>query len=150
MTDPARPWLLGAAGISFAASLLHFACIVFGAPLYRAVGAGERIAHMAERGHVLPHIYAAMIGGVLAVWGLYALAATGLLPRLPLMKPVLVAIIIVLLARGLGYPVMRVWRPDLSQSFLLWSSAIVTIYGLCFAVGVWRAGPHLNPGSSLN
>ena len=146
MTDAARPWLLAAAAISIAASALHFACIVFGAPLYRAVGAGERMAHMVERGRILPHIYAAGIGTVIAVWALYALAAAGLLPRLPLMKPALVSISIVLLARGLGYPVMRVWRPDLSQTFLLWSSAIVTLYGLCFAVGAWKAWPALSKG----
>ena len=146
MTEAARPWLLMAAAISIAAGALHFACIAFGAPLYRALGAGERIAHMVERGRVLPHIYAAAIGTMLAIWAIYALAAAGLAPRLPLMKPALVAISMILLARGLGYPLMRMWRPDLSQSFLVWSSAIVTVYGLCFAVGAWKAWPVLSKG----
>ena len=139
-------WLVSAAAISFVASALHFACIVVGAPLYRAAGAGERLAQMVERGRVLPHIYAAGIGTVLAVWGVYALAATGFAPCLPLMRVALVAIAAILLARGLAYPLMRVWRPDLSQSFLLWSSVIVTVYGLCFAVGAWKAWPALSEG----
>lgn len=146
MTDAARPWLLIAAAISLVASALHFACIVFGAPLYRALGAGEHLANMAERGRALPHIYAAVIRTIIAVWALYALAAAGLFPRLPLMKAALVAISAILLARGFAYPLMRLWRPDLSPSFLLWSSAICAIYGLCFAVGAWKAWPALSKG----
>lgn len=146
MSDAARPWLMAAAVMSFAASALHFACIIFGAPLYRALGAGERIAHMAERGHILPHVYAAVIGTILAIWGLYALSAAGVMPRLPLVKVALVAISTVLLIRGLSYPLMRLWRPDLSQSFLIWSSAICMIYDLCFAVGAWKAWPALSKG----
>jgi hypothetical protein len=146
MTDAARLWLLTAPAISAVASALHFACIVFGAPLYRAVGAGEHMASWVERGRVLPHIYAAAIGTVIAVWALYALSAAGVAPRLPLIRTALVAISVVLLARGLSYPLMRLWRPDLSQSFLIWSSTIVTIYGLCFAVGTWKAWPALSEG----
>ena len=146
MMTTARPWLLAAAFISAAASALHFACIVVGAPLYRAAGAGERIAHMVEQGRILPHLYAAAIGTIIAVWGLYARPAAGLAPRLPLLRTALVAISLVLLARGLGYPLMRVWRPELSQAFLAWSSAICTLYGLCFAIGTSKAWPALSKG----
>jgi hypothetical protein len=144
--DAARPWLVAACAISIAASALHFACIIMGAPMYRAVGAGEPLARMVERGQALPHIYAAAIGAVLAVWALYAASAAGLAPRLPLMRTALVAISAVLLIRGLGFPLMLAWRPDLSSSFLLWSSLIVTVYGLCFAVGTFKGWPMLSEG----
>jgi hypothetical protein len=34
-------------------------------------------------------------------------------------------------------------RPDLSAQFMLWSSLIVLVYGIAYAVGTWRAWPHL-------
>jgi hypothetical protein len=31
------------------------------------------------------------------------------------------------------------------DSFALWSSAIVLVYGLCYAIGTWRAWGRLRP-----
>jgi hypothetical protein len=34
-------------------------------------------------------------------------------------------------------------RPDLSPAFMFWSSLIVLVYGIVYAIGTWRAWPHL-------
>ncbi len=130
--------------MSVAASLLHLACIVGGPPWYRFFGAGERMAQGAERGAAFPALATLAIAAVLAIWAAYALSAAEVIGRLPLMRTALVLISAVLLLRGLGLPVMRLWRPDLSSPFLYWSSAIVLIYGLLFAVGTWKAWPYLS------
>ena len=35
-------------------------------------------------------------------------------------------------------------RSDLSAAFIFWSSVVVLIYGLAYAVGTWRAWPSLS------
>ena len=125
--------------MSVAASALHLAYIVGGPTWYRAMGAGEAMARAAERVAVAPALVTLAIAAVLAVWAAYAFSAAGAIVRLPLLRPALVAIAAVLIARGVGLPLMRLWRPDLSSAFLYWSSAIVLVYGLTFAVGTWKA-----------
>jgi len=95
-----NPWLLAAAGANALAALLHLACIAFGAQWYRAMGAGEAMAQMAERGDWTPAVAAAGIACVLSTWSLYALSGAGAIRRLPLLRPALWAITGVYLLRG--------------------------------------------------
>jgi len=55
----------------------------------------------------------------------------------------LVAITAIYLLRGLVFVPMNLWRPTHSDSFAIWSSAIVLVY----CVGTVRAWPHLAPGT---
>ena len=137
-----RSLLIAAGWMSIAASLLHAACIIGGPSWYRFFGAGEKLARAAERGSPVPAIITAGIATVLGVWAVYAFSGAGVIGRLPLLRTALVAISAVLLVRGLGLPLMQIWRPDLSSAFLYWSSAIVTVYGFAFAIGtasMWAA-----------
>ncbi len=137
-----RGWLVVAGGLSALASALHLGCIAGGAPWYRFFGAGERIAKMAERGwHAVP--VTLLIAGVLAAWAAYALSGAQLIPRLPLLRPALVAITAVYLLRGLILVPMLAFRPATVTPFWVWSSALVLAYGLVHAVGTYRAWPEL-------
>jgi hypothetical protein len=142
--NPGSGWLIAAGWMSVAASLLHVACIIGGPDWYRFFGAGEEIARAAERGAWMPTILTLFIAGVLATWAAYAFGAAGKFIRLPLMRTALIAIGLVLLLRALGGLVGHLWRPDLSDTFMLWSSLIVLVLGLCFAIGTWRAWPALS------
>ena len=73
---------LAAALFDTAAALAHFACIVWGRGL-RLMGAGERMARMAEAGHWYPPLVSAAIGVVLSLLAGYALAGAGLLGPCP-------------------------------------------------------------------
>jgi hypothetical protein len=142
---PRNSWLIAGGWLSVAASLIHLATIVGGPDWYRFFGAGEGVARAAERGSWSPGLMAGAIAAVLAIWAAYAFAGAGLVRRLPLMRTALVAISLVYLARGLLVlhpPAFN--RPDLSPEFMLWSSLIVLVYGICYAVGTWRAWPHLS------
>ncbi len=135
-----NPWLVAAGCASLAAAALHLACIVGGPSWYRALGAGEGMARAAERGSSGPALITAAIAAILALCAAYAFSGAGLIGRLPLLRFGLVAITAVFLLRGLVLfypPVLR--RPDLSDSFLLWSSLIVLAIGILFAVGTWQA-----------
>lgn len=99
--------LAAAAACDFAAALAHFACIVIGAPAFRALGAGERMARLAASGHWYPRMVAFAIGGVLCVWAGYALGGAGLAVRLPGTRFALVAIACVLLMRACAFPWLR-------------------------------------------
>lgn len=137
----ANRWLLMAAALSLIGALLHLACIAGGPDWYRALGAGEGLARAVERGHLRPHVMTAGIAAVLLAWVAFALSAAAMLPPLPLTRIALVAITLVLLARGLLIFVPGLWRPDLGFSFKFWSSLYVLAMAASFGIGAaqrWR------------
>ena len=135
-----NPWLIVGGGLSFAAAMLHLACIVGGPAWYRALGAGEGMARAAERGDWRPAAITALIAGLLGLASAYAFSGAGAIARLPLLKAALLVISAIFLIRGLVlFRPSLLGRPDLSPGFLLWSSLIVLAIGLIHAVGTWRA-----------
>jgi hypothetical protein len=131
-----------------AASLLHVAIIVGGPDWYRFFGAGERMARLAARGSMYPTVLTVVIAAVLGVWALYAFSGAGVIRRLPLLRLVLPLVAAVFLARGiLGVPVVMLAEHPYAvelrsrMTFMIVSSAICVVLGLCYAVGaaaVWK------------
>jgi hypothetical protein len=147
VTNGARPWLIAAGALSAVASIAHFACIFGGPDWFIFLGAPKGYAYAAARGAILPYVIAAALGTIIAVWAAFAFSAAGIIRRLPLSRLALVLISAVLLARGFGYfivPGAKFWRPDLSLTFMWWSSSICIVMGACFALGTWRAWPALS------
>ena len=134
-----RKWLVAAAVMSFAASLLHIATIAGGGDWYRFLGAGEQMARLDESGSWRPALLTLFISAILAGWGLYALSATGLIRRLPFLRTALLAIVAVLALRALQVFFPATWGPELGFTFMAITSAIVATMGLTFAVGTIRA-----------
>ena len=137
-------WLMAGGSLSVVAALLHLAIIVGGPDWYRFFGAGEAMARAAERGSARPVIITLGIAAILLVWAAYAFSGAGLIRRLPLLRTALVAISAVYLARALVPLPMILARPNLVDPFLMWSSAIVLLYGLAYAIGTWSAWPRLS------
>jgi hypothetical protein len=137
-------WFLLAGILNAAAALAHLACIFGGPPWYRFFGAGERMARLVERGSMRPALITLTITTILAVWSAFALSGAGLIARLPLLRPVLMAITIIYLLRGLAYPLMVKTMPDRSLAFLRWSSVIVFAIGLVHAAGLVTGWQSLN------
>ncbi len=137
-----NPWLIVGGWLSTAAALLHVAVIVGGPDWYRFFGAGEQMARMAEQGSPVPALVTLAIAALLAVWAAYAFAGAGLIRRLPLMRTALVAITAIYLLRGLLIiPVLM--KPG-APAFDIWSSLIVLVYGIVYALGTWRAWHQLS------
>lgn len=130
------------------AALLHVAIILGGPDWYRFFGAGERMAWLAARGSIYPAVVTACIAAILGVWALYAFSGAGVIRRLPLLRLALALIAAVYLARGiLGVPVVLfvddVYTNQLKakMTFMVVSSAICVVLGLCYAIGgarLWR------------
>jgi hypothetical protein len=105
------------------------------------------MARMAEQGSIRPTLITLAIAALLAIWSAYAFAGAGRLRRLPLMRTALVAITAVYLLRALMLAPLAALRPDLVTPFDVWSSLIVLVYGLCYAIGTRRAWPSLSTRS---
>lgn len=140
-------WLFAAGALSAIAAALHIGCVLGGPSWYRLLGAGEAMARLAERGSPTPALYAVVIGGVLCGWSAYAFSGSGALPRLPLLRPVLVAICSVYLIRAAGLPVLLRYAvvPGRSASFIVWSSLIVLLFGVVHAIGTYESWADLKP-----
>lgn len=130
--------------LSAVAAMLHLAVILGGPDWYRFFGAGEKMARMAGQGSIVPTLITIGIATVLAVWAAYAFAGAGLIPRLPLMRTALVMISAVYLLRGLVLIPALALNPGGVTPFVIWSSVIVLVYGLAYAVGTWIAWPDLS------
>ena len=150
-----NPWLMAAGLLSLAAAVLHLAILAGGPDWYRFFGAGEGMARAAERGEAMPALVTLGIAAALAIWAAYAFAGAGAIRRLPLMRTALVLISAVYLLRALSLAPLLALRPHLVDSFAIWSSAIVLVYGVCYAVGTasaWRAlsRPRFDASSRLS
>lgn len=138
-SNPGSSWLIAAAALSAAAALLHLGCIAGGPDWYRFFGAGEGMARAAARGELRPSLITLGIATILAVWAAYAASGAGLLPRLPLLRTALVAITAIYLIRALAFVPLHLWRPQHSDAFAIWSSAIVLVFGVIHLIGLTRA-----------
>lgn len=136
MAAAANPFLLAGGILSGLAALAHLGCIVFGPSWYLFLGAGERMARMAEAGRWQAGAIALALAAVLALWSLYALSGAGVLPRLPLLRLALCAIAGVYLLRGLAFVPLMARIPGNSLSFWLVSSGICLAIGAIHAIGL--------------
>ena len=140
---PVNYWLISGGLLSAIAALMHIAIIIGGPDWYRFFGAGEGMARAAEQGRLMPTLITLGIATMLAIWAAYAFSGAGLIPRLPLLRTALVIISSIFLLRALAVVPFLLTPTEQSTAFWLWSSAIVLIYGLAFAIGTWRAWPRL-------
>ena len=142
-----NPWLDAGGVLSLIAAILHLAVIAGGPDWYRFFGAGEEMARMAEQGSPLPALVTLGIAAILAIWAAFAFSGAGRIRRLPLLRTALVAISTIYLVRGLLIvPVLLQEQP---RSFDIWSSAIVLVYGLAYAIGTAQAWRDLTPEESV-
>jgi len=130
--------------LSAAASVLHLAVIAGGPDWYRFFGAGEGMASLAAQGSWIPTVTTLGIASVLAIWSAYAFSGAGLIPRLPLARTALVLISAIYLLRGLVLIPALIVNGGAVMPFVLWSSLIVLVYGLAYAIGTWIAWPALS------
>lgn len=119
-----------------AAAVAHLACIFWGARGLRLLGAGERIAGLAEAGHWYPPLISAAIGALLSLLTAYALSGAGLLDPLPGRRPVLTLAGAVFLARAAAAPWLRPLFQGNSIRFWRVSSTICLALGLLHLAAV--------------
>jgi hypothetical protein len=121
--------------LSAAAAVAHLACIVIGAPAYRFMGAGERMACAVEARKLRPTLVTLALALVLLVWSAYALSGAGLIATMPFTKVALVLICAAYLARAVGFTFLKPVFPENSHTFWLVSSLICGLFGLVHLYG---------------
>lgn len=136
-------WLITGGVLSVFAAAMHLGIIIGGPDWYRFFGAGEVMAQAAEQGRLIPALITLGIAAILMVWAAYAFSGAGLIARLPLLRSGLVLISTIYLLRALAVIPMLLRPTEQGNAFWLWSSAILLIYGLCYAIGTWRAWADL-------
>lgn len=133
--------LLFAAGLTALAALAHMACILVGAPAYRLMGAGERMARAAEQKKLKPTLITLVIVIVMVFWSTYALSGAGVIGPLPMTPIALVTIGLVLLSRAVAFPLLRPVFPENSMTFWVVSSGLCLVMGASYllgAIAVWE------------
>ena len=136
-------FLIAGAALSALAAVLHLGCIVFGAPWYRFLGAGEQMAEMDLAGHWYPTVATLVITVMLLVWSLYALSGAGVIRKLPLTRLALCAITGVYVLRGVAFTPLMAYFPGNSSTFWFWSSAICLSIGVVHLVGLRQVWARL-------
>jgi hypothetical protein len=121
--------------LSAAAAIAHLVCILIGAPAYRFMGAGERMARAVEARKLRPTLVTLSVALVLFVWSAYALSGAGLIAALPFTKLALALISAAYLARAVGFPLLKPIFPENSNVFWLVSSLICGLFGLVHLYG---------------
>lgn len=145
MTTPlARRALLVAGTATTAGALLHLAIPLGGPAWYAAFGAPPGLVELARIGHPRAAITCVVIAAGLATLAAYAFSGAGIVRRLPLLRPALATIAGLLIARGVGFLPLALWRPDLLaricdcrgvDAFLLVTSALCLAMGTAYALG---------------
>lgn len=136
-------FLFSAAVACAAAALVHMGCIVFGGDWYRALGAGEEMARLAEAGSNHPTIVTTLISSILLLWSLYALSGARIIPKLPLVRMALCIITSIFLLRGLAFVAIMPLFPGNSWLFWIISSGICLAIGIVFLLGLKQAWHQL-------
>lgn len=141
--QPNYPLLLGA-WLSLLAGFLHIAIIIGGAEWYRFFGAGERLSTLAADGSPLPAVLAAGVALILFLWTGYAFSGAGVISPLPLLKPALIIISGIYLARGLVLIPAALFRPEALNGVKIWTSLVCLGMGLSYAIGTWQVKRPIN------
>jgi hypothetical protein len=92
----------------------------------------------------MPALVTSGIATVLAVWSAFALSGAGYILRLPLLRTGLVTITTIYLLRGALLIPAFLYVPYPEGAFDYWSSAIVLVYGVVYALGLILAWPALS------
>jgi hypothetical protein len=128
--------------------LVHVAAIFGGPDWYAFLGAPARLVAMASTSSFRPAVSCVVIALALFTCAVYAFSGAGVFLKLPGLRTVLSFIALGLIARGITFVPVSVWRPHLLSSvcgkcggvsmFLLITSALCLIAGGGYAAGALR------------
>ena len=138
-----RVWLLTAATGSTIGALLHVVVALSGRADWVAYfRAPAVIVSLVRDGNWLGALAGLIIAALMQVAGLYALAAAGVLPRLPMMQTALAILAAIGTLRGLIIPLSLLFSPTLIDRYVTFDWVAAMIWGgigICFAVGAAQA-----------
>ena len=128
-------WVHLAAYIALAGAFIHVAAIAGGPDWYAFFGAPPSVVESARAGTWLAPLSTSAIAAAMALCGLYAFSALGVIRRLPLLRLMLAGMATVCLLRALILVPLAVKHPELLTSFNVIAALAWGVAGLGFALG---------------
>ena len=134
-----RTWLLIAALGSTLGALLHLVvALSWRADWIAYFRAPAIIVRLVRDGSWLGALVGLVIAALMQVAGFYALAAAGILPRLPMTRTALIFLAVIGMLRGFAIPISLLFSPNLIHRYVMFDWIAASIWGclgICFAVG---------------
>jgi hypothetical protein len=121
--------------IAIAGVMIHVGAVFGGPSWFVFFGAPPVVVASARAGTWLAPVSALVIAGLMALCGVYAASAVGLLGRVPLLRTGLAAMATICLVRALLLPVLAIHHPELLNTFEVVSAFVWGAAGLGFAAG---------------
>jgi hypothetical protein len=135
-----KKYLIAGGVISALLSILHV-ILAIKPELYRyiAPGQGSALSQMAEQGSSIIIIATVALALIFAIWGIYAFSGAGLIRRLPLLCPALIAIGVIYILRALFLPseIQLVMAQGYPFRFVVFST-ISLVAGLLYLIGILK------------
>jgi len=126
--------LVSAGAIAFAAAIWHLLCILGGPSWFAFARAPQQIIDSAQQGTLLAPIGTIAVASLMFACSFYAFSATGLIRKMPLLKPALITISLLCTIRGLiVIPVLLA-----AKSWDVWEMVASSVWfyvGVCFILG---------------
>ena len=137
-------WVYLSMLIAIAGVIIHVGAVFAGPSWFVFFGAPPSVVTSARAGTWLAPVSALVIAGLMALCGLYAASAVGLLRRAPLLRPGLAGMATICLLRALFLPVLAVHHAELRNTFEVVSALVWATAGVGFAVGfgITKAGAN--------
>ncbi|WP_137939003.1 hypothetical protein [Chitinivorax sp. B] len=128
-------WIRLAAAIATFGVTIHLAAIAGGPSWYAFFGAPPLIVASAREGTWLAPVSTAGIAALMGICAIYACSASGLVRRLPLLRPMLASMAAVCLIRGFILIPLAINHPELRNAFEVIAAIVWATAGAGFAVG---------------
>ncbi len=125
MANNTQIFFILSCSLNIIAGLLHLWVIIKGPDGYRRFGAGEKMARMAEKGRLYPHLITLTIATVLFFFAYLCLSEIGMVPAVPFARYLLWILTAVYLIRGFIPLLTYRWVPLFQTQFFIISSVIV-------------------------
>jgi hypothetical protein len=130
----AKRLLISAGIIATAAAIWHLLCIIGGPSWFIFARAPQAIITSAEQGTLIAPIGSVIVASLMFYCALFAFSASGVIGKIPLMKPALIIIAALCTLRGLiAMPTFIT-----TTGFDVWQIVASTVWfyvGICFIAG---------------
>lgn len=133
-----------ASGIALFGAIIHWIAPFIGYDWYAFLGAPRWVLDSVRHQTPAAPVGIVIIGGLMAICGLYSLSGAAVIPRLPLLRTGIVTIALICLARGLLLLPYLLLVPGTFTAFNVTASAIWFIAGLGFTIGAVRRWQQLH------
>jgi hypothetical protein len=131
--------------ISAVGSVIHLAAIPMGAPWLRTFRAPRCVVQSAEQGTLLAPVSALVIAALMALCASYALSALTLFPKLPFLRPALLAIGLLGCLRGIAVVPLFALNWSAVTTFDIIATSIWFVAGVGFLCGYLHTSVCLCP-----